>query len=37
MFETLQEIYLISSELVSIVKDKIAVKVYNYFKENKKC
>ncbi len=35
MLETLQEIYLISSELISIVKDKIAVKVYTYI--NKKC
>lgn len=33
MLETLQEIYLISAELLSIVKDKIAVKVYTYVKE----
>ena len=37
MFETIAEIYYVSSELIAILKYKIAEKVYTYIKENKKC
>lgn len=33
MLESLQEVYLVSSELLSIIKDKIAEKIYITFRQ----